>query len=250
MVSTAASARIQNGHQFDDCQWIVFDAVGTLITPKPSVSRAYHAIGQRYGSRLELSEVGDRFRAAFRRSEQNQFPGAPANRFATNDSVEEARWRWIVNEVLADAKHPEACFQELWQHFAAPSSWECYDDTASALSRLTEAGYRLAMASNFDGRLHSVCDGLPQLNPMGHRIVSAAVQYRKPAPEFYRAVVDICQCQPHQILMVGDDLEHDVIAPRAAGFQAMHLDRKGTSDGPALASLNELTDLLLAGRSV
>ncbi|TXI04027.1 MAG: HAD family hydrolase [Rhizobium sp.] len=249
MVTTAAPCLHHDRQCFEDCRWVVFDAVGTLITPKPSVSVAYHTIGQRYGSRLELTEVSDRFRAAFRRSELNQFPGAPIDRFATNDAVEEARWRWIVNEVLADTDDPESCFQDLWTHFAVPTSWECYEDTETALNRLSEAGYRLAMASNFDGRLHSVCEGLPQLQPMGHRIVSAAVEYRKPAPAFYRAVTEICQCQPHQILMVGDDLEHDVLAPRQAGFCAVHLDRKGTSDGHAIASLNELTDLLLAGRS-
>lgn len=246
MVLLHKSAPVLEGQQFADCEWIVFDAVGTLITPNPSVSKAYHDIGRRFGSKYELSEVGKRFHAAFRRSELNLFPGAPANRYATNDAVEAARWRWIVGEVLPDATDPDACFQELWNHFAYPSSWDCYDDAADAISRLSTAGYRMAIASNFDGRLHPVCDGLPHLTPIGHRIVSASVQFRKPAPEFYRQITHVCGCQPHQILMVGDDYEHDVLAPRTAGFQALHLDRKQRGDGTGLVSLTELADMLTA----
>jgi putative hydrolase of the HAD superfamily len=120
----------------------------------------------------------------------------------------------------------------------------CYDDVRDTLDRLAAAGYDFAMASNFDGRLHPVCDGLPDVHPIQHRIVSASVQFRKPAPEFYRSVVSAFGCEPHQILMIGDDHEHDFLAPQAAGFRALHLDRKPTERSSALQSLTELADLL------
>ncbi|MBS0206608.1 MAG: HAD-IA family hydrolase [Planctomycetes bacterium] len=224
-----------------DCQWIVFDAVGTLIDPRPSVAVAYHAVGSRYGSRLDVLEVGRRFRSAFRRSEQDGFPGGPTERWVTSDAIEEARWRWIVGDVFPDITDPEGCFQELWDHFAQPSSWCCFADIGDSLNQLVASGYRLAIASNFDRRLHSVCAAIPQLSGIELRIVSATVGVRKPARRFYSAVAQACGSEPQQILMIGDNPEHDVVAPRAAGFRALHLDR-GAGDVAAdrVRSLQEI----------
>ena len=49
---------------------VFFDAVGTLITPDPRAPAVYAAVGRLYGSRLDVTVVGDRFRAAFRREER------------------------------------------------------------------------------------------------------------------------------------------------------------------------------------
>ncbi len=237
---TQSSPARSADHQLFDCQWLVFDAVGTLIDPDPTVAVAYHSVGSRFGSQFSVDDVGPRFRAAFRGSELDGFPGGPpaAGRRITSDVIEEARWRWIVRQVFSDVGDQEGCFRELWDHFARPSSWRCFADVGDALSQFADAGYKLAIASNFDIRLHSVCDALPPLRPVGRRVVSATVGFRKPAPEFYAAVIQACGCEPRQILMIGDDLEYDVLAPRAAGLQALHLDRSRQS-----GSTNRLTSL-------
>ena len=216
---------------FRDCKWVVFDAVGTLIVPDPAVAVAYHAVGSRLGSQLSVTEVGERFRTVFRSSETDHFPGCSvvSTRWATNDSVELARWRWIVREVFSDVQEQETCFRELWDHFARPNSWRCFEDVGVTIDRLAHSGLRLAIASNFDGRLNLVCDSLPALAPIERRVISAEVGSRKPAPEFYAALSRACECNPHEILMVGDDLENDVLAARAAGFQAIYLDRDNSS---------------------
>ena len=46
----------------------------------------------------------------------------------------------------------EACFEELFVHFGQPSSWSCFADVEPALAALSQAGYRLAVSSNFDAR--------------------------------------------------------------------------------------------------
>lgn len=230
-----------------DCRWIVFDAVGTLIEPSPPVAAAYHAVGSRFGSKLTVSEVGQRFRQAFHSSESDGFPGGPGSMSAlqTSDEIEEARWRWIVTEVLSDASDPETCFRELWDHFARPTSWRCFDDVAPSLSRLSAAGYQFAIASNFDRRLHAVCDALDHLKSIDRRIVSSSIGVRKPSPQFYTAIIQACGCTPRQILMVGDSNEHDVLAPRAAGLRALHLNRKQPPlDHDSLTSLEELVSRL------
>lgn len=230
------------------CKWLVFDAVGTLIDPDPSVGVAYHCYGARYGSRLTLEEVGLRFRRSFRSSEHDGFPGGPAptETWQTSDDIEEARWRWIVQDVLEDVFDQDACFLGLWEHFARPESWKCFADVPSAIRRLKAAGYQLAIATNFDRRLHSVCDATPPLDGISVRVVSATVRYRKPAPEFYQAVISACQCAPHQILVVGDNHDYDVLAPRSAGMKALLLDRDSTNGDPGiLTSLDQLAELMI-----
>ena len=239
--------KLSTADPLPDCQWLVFDAVGTLIDPDPTVAVAYHAVGSRYGSQFGVADVGQRFRAAFRGSERDGFPGGPPadGRWITSDAIEEARWQWIVRQVFSDVRNHDACFRELWEHFARPSSWQCFADVGESLAQFARAGYRLAIASNFDIRLHAVCDSLPHLHPIERRIVSAAVGFRKPAPEFYTALIQACGCEPSRILMIGDNHEYDVVAPRAAGMRALHLDRNQLiGDADRLTSLTELAERL------
>lgn len=224
-------------------RWLIFDAVGTLIHPDPPVADAYHSIACRHGSKLTVSEVGDRFRKAFRRSEREAFPEGPAVGlpWLSSDSIEVARWRWIVQETIPDVEDTELCFLELWDHFASPKSWSCFDDVTETLSMLVESGFQLAIASNFDSRLHTVCLGHPPLRAIQHRFVSSETGFRKPAPDFYARLISHCDCPANEILMIGDDPEHDVAAPLSAGMRALLIDRRATSVIPgAIRTLDQL----------
>ena len=224
-------------------QWLVFDAVGTLIEPKPSVSVAYHSVASRYGSRTSVEEISRRFRRAFRQSETDKFPNGPAvgSHYLSSDSIESARWRWIVEQVVPDVNNIEQCFAEVWDHFARPSSWSVFDDVESTLTALQRSGYRLVIASNFDSRLHSVCRGHEQLTAIEQNFVSSEVGYRKPAKEFYQSLISSCGCRPNEILMIGDDPEHDVAGPIAANMHALLIDRKPTSvNQNSIRSLDQL----------
>lgn len=231
------------------CHWLVFDAVGTLIHPNPSVAIAYHTIAARFGSRLTVEEIGERFRRAFQQSELS-IPEelALGCRWTSSDVIEVARWRWIVSEVVTDVPDIKDCFEQIWDHFAAASSWSCFDDVHSTLMGLKSAGYRLAIASNFDSRLHAVCEGHQPLSLIERRIVSSEAGYRKPAPQFYAALTTQCGCTADRILMVGDDADHDVAGPIAAGMHALLLERR--SSNPAKNSVRSLSELLSSKRPV
>ena len=223
-------------------RWLAFDAVGTLIAPEPPVAQAYWAIGRQFGSQLPVEEVGRRFSRVFRETEQNDCaPDSGPARFTTSEEREEARWREIVARVLDDVSDRETCFRELHAHFARPLAWRCFEDVAPALARLAACGYRLAFASNFDGRLDTVRAGIPELGRIEQCVVSARVGVRKPSPEFYRALCETLREQPAQVLMVGDDWINDIVGAREAGLPAVLLDRRG---GAGLHSLTALADAL------
>jgi putative hydrolase of the HAD superfamily len=204
------------------------DAVGTLIFAEPAVSVAYSEIGRRYGSRQSAEQVKGRLAEAMRRAGDFSFSVA---RFGEADRTDEAHerefWRRVVGDVLPDLREPEACFAELFEHFARPESWRCFADVEPTLRELQRRGYRVVIASNFDARLNRVCDGLPSLRDVRCRVISSLVGYRKTHPGFYTAVAEAAECEPSEVLMVGDDLVNDVESAQAAGIAAVHLRRDG-----------------------
>jgi putative hydrolase of the HAD superfamily len=220
-------------------QAVVFDAVGTLIAPDPSAPAVYAAVGRRHGSRLDPATVHDRFRAAFRR-EEGRDRGAG---WRTDDAREEQRWRSIVATVLDDVPDPEACFRELWDHFARPSSWRVLPGVGLVLAELARRGLTLGVASNFDRRLRPVAAGLPELTAVRHLVISAEVGWRKPAPAFFDAVVGSVGCAPAEVLLIGDDYENDYVGATAAGLRALLLDANGRPE-PGVATIAELAELL------
>jgi putative hydrolase of the HAD superfamily len=213
---------------------VFFDAVGTLIEPHPGAVDIYLAVARRHRSQLSREEIATRFRDAFcREDERDRERG-----WRTDEAREEQRWRSIVGTVLDDVGDRELCFLELWQHFASPRAWRCLEHAPVVLDFLQRRGYLLGMASNFDGRLRGVRDGLVALRPLRHLVISSEVGWRKPAPAFFKEVVRVAGVDAKEILFVGDDPVNDEEGPRAAGMKVLLLDPQG-GDGK-LRSLSEL----------
>ena len=101
---------------------------------------------------------------------------------------------------------PERAFTELWEHFSRPEAWALYGDVPGALDEFRRAGFRVRIASNFDARLRDVVVGLPALR-MHHDslVISSLVGYRKPHPEFYRAVCASLDLPPGQVRDIDPD---------------------------------------------
>lgn len=224
---------------WDGIDGVVFDAVGTLIEPEPSVADVYLGAAARQGVVLGRSEVKARFGLYFRNDEVDEQRGL----LVTDEGLEFRRWRRIVGSVLAEAPDQEKAFRELWDHFARPGSWRCFADVGPTLQVLEERGMPLRIASNFDGRLRGVVEGLDELRGLrGSLVISSEVGYRKPHASFYRAACDSLGLEAARVLYVGDDLENDVAGPYRAGLKAVLVDRLGGEGNgvPTVANLNEL----------
>ncbi|HET6326518.1 MAG TPA: HAD-IA family hydrolase [Planctomycetaceae bacterium] len=241
-----------NVHPFESrrIRWIAFDAVGTLIHPNPPAATIYHRIGARHGSQLAPDVVATRFyQAVVVVAECDELDCGcreSGDRLHTCETRELLRWQGIVRSVLDDAADPEACFQELFAYFGQPRSWACFPEVGAALKRLQQAGFRLAICSNFDGRLNAVMESTPALSPIELRVISSDVGYRKPSARFFEALVRAADCGPSEILFIGDDPANDVAAARAAGLSALQIDRNSASvQNRTLHSLDELLALVI-----
>ncbi len=245
--------------QFANVKAVLFDAVGTLIRPVPSVADAYFAAGRKYGSSRTSSEIAARFASAWR-IEQHREPVhsgdsetgvenfQPLLRNPTSESLEVHRWQRIVAHVLDDVvEAQQQLFTDLWDHFSESCHWRLFDDVPSAWNSCRELGLRVGIASNFDGRLVRLCSQFAPLTQCPALFYSSAVGFSKPDPRFFDAVAKQLELRPNQILLVGDDLENDLIGARAAGWHALLIDRdRRNPSAEVIHSLIEISGLFRA----
>jgi putative hydrolase of the HAD superfamily len=221
---------------------VYFDAVGTLLFPTPSATTMYAEVAARHGMTVNADEVRTRLWAKFREEEEIDRQAG----WITSEHREQQRWRNIVQHCLPGSS--EELFHELYSHFAQPHAWSLAPGTGEVLSELHKRGLCVGLASNYDSRLSSVVAGHEALAPLrDHVFISSLVSWRKPAPGFFAAVVQSAQCDPSQIVFVGDDLENDVAGATAAGMRAVLIDPEGKhiAHSNRITLLNELLQGLL-----
>jgi putative hydrolase of the HAD superfamily len=219
---------------------VFFDAVGTVLHPEPAAVEVYADVGHRHGSQLDAADIRAGFRTAFLRQEMVD----RHNDWRTSAQRELERWRSIVFEVLHDAVDREACFRELYEHFARPASWRCDGTPDRLFAALASRGFMVAMASNFDERLRRVLAGWGEGGALRHVVISAEVGWRKPSPRFFEAMCQAVDLMPPEILYVGDDRVNDFEGALAAGCRAVLFDPAGQMRevAPRIAALSELLE--------
>jgi putative hydrolase of the HAD superfamily len=220
---------------------VAFDAVGTLIDPDPHPSTVYFEIGGRHGSRLPLSFISSAFREAFEFQERHD----QSLLLATNEARELERWRAIVGSVLHDVADREACFQELWRHFGQATNWKLAPGVRELFENLRARGLKLAVASNFDGRLRPVLEGFAESRHVDQVVISSEVGWKKPAQQFFEELARRLQCEPGQILFVGDHLDNDYEGSQAVGMRSLLLDPNGSYRGSAVRRVETFSELFI-----
>jgi len=221
---------------------IFFDAVGTLIRPEPNVAAVYTEAGKRHGSALCTDEIRDRFFREFARHVRLD----EMRCWKTSEDNEVHRWRQIVKRVFPDVRDTEACFRELWDHFARPESWRLTDGAGEVLCELLRRGWVLGLASNFDSRLRGIVDGFPDLWTLTHIVISSEVGWLKPAPQFFEQVKSCVQVPSEKILFVGDDRRNDYAGAEAAGLTPVLYDPSDREPAFRGFRIPHLRELLLS----
>lgn len=201
---------------------VVFDVVGTLVEPWPTVPVAYQRAARRQGLECSAEDLRGRFAEAWRR--QEAIDANSLTPFATSRAREVERWRGIVHDVFA-ADAPEGVremvFCDLWEHFADPGAWRALDAGTRLVEAALDAGCGVALASNFDERLLAIAGRVDPLCRAAHVFASSELGWRKPAAEFFRTVERRLGAVAGELLLVGDDPRLDVAAARAVGWRSL-----------------------------
>lgn len=214
--------------------YLLFDAVGTLIYPNPSVAEVYANAAAKFGSQRSREQIESEFNAAY---ESAFFDESQSE---VNHVDTRRRWRMVVTNLIPDANDPLALFDSLWSHFGEPANWSLYDDVKPCVKLLNSVGIPFAIASNFDNRITSVLAGFECLQSAQHIFWSTQIGAAKPAPYFYRYISGQLNRPTATLTMIGDSLANDFHAARAAGLQAINLCRSGGSKLMHVTSLSQL----------
>lgn len=207
-----------------DPRAILFDAGNTLVFVDP---------GRVLGT-LEDLGVGatlERFREAEFRARERLGRVVEEGGSGTEDHV----WQEYFVTLFRECGVPEEAVAEvgerlqalheeehLWSHVPA--------ETAPALERLRDDGYRLAVISNADGRVEALLERAGLHGHFEFILDSHVIGVEKPDPRIFHAATDRLAIKPPECLYVGDLYQVDVIGARAAGLRPLLLDPWGRLD--------------------
>ena len=167
--------------------------------------------------------MNQEFRAAFKKL---SLPPAEGEIIAQRDH--RGWWKQVVKETIGPTHETfpfDHYFEELWELFARPQLWRVYPEAVEVLQELSSHGYRLAVLSNWDERLHHTLEGLELTPHFEHRLVSSDLGFEKPQAQIYQHAVQKLGIKPEEALMVGDEPMNDYWAPRSQGWHSVLIER-------------------------
>lgn len=212
-------------------QAISFDVGGTLIAPWPSVGHVYSEVAARHGwPQVSVATLNRNFASAW----------SALDRF----TYTKPEWAALVKATFAgviERSPGRSFFSELYQRFSEPGSWQIYDDVIPALTSLRSRGFKLAVISNWDRRLAPLLRSLGLHDFFDATVVSCYSRHPKPSRHIFHLAARKLRLPPGSILHVGDSREMDFDGAKAAGLQALLLERKGKSSSGTVRSLLDLS---------
>ena len=221
---------------------MTFDAAGTLFAVAEPVGATYARCAARHGIRLDANPLAETFAAAFHAAPSLAFPGTSGNRLAER---ERAWWHALVRAAFGGAAAApgfDACFAELFAHYADGAAWRVFPEVPAVLTALRARGLRLAVVSNFDGRLPGLLAALG-LGPRFDAVVySSRAGAAKPSPAIFAHALATLGVPADAAVHVGDSIDADVGGACAAGLRAVLVDR-GVAHGAVPASVAVLPSL-------
>jgi len=170
---------------------------------------------------------------------------------STNDS---SRWALFFHRTLVHAGAPvtEAFLTELLDELRRTHErdnlWAAvFEEVPRALARLRARGHKLVVVSNSNGTVRAKLERVGLAGQFDLVIDSHEERVEKPDPEIFRIALERSGSDAETTLHVGDIYHVDVVGARAAGLQAILVDRGDLHDDRdcvRVADLTELADLL------
>jgi putative hydrolase of the HAD superfamily len=215
---------------------IFFDAVGTLFHLNGRVGDHYALVGREVGLALDPEKLDEAFLSAWKRTPPRAAIDGP------RDDDDKGWWRDLVEQIFAEVDprvrdlDRDNFFEIAYEHFAEAGVWQLYPDVHDVLKALASRR-RLAVVSNFDGRLRMILEQLGISKFFSYIFVSSEIGADKPDPEIFRRALQFMNVAVDEVLHVGDDPQRDWAAAEAAGLKVFRLERPEKSLRDLLALL-------------
>jgi len=145
-------------------------------------------------------------------------------------SITEARGFWagynrMILEHVGATGDLDTMGHRLAERFWSPPSWRVFPEVHDTLRALRGAGLQLAVVSNFTDALVAVCRSHELDGYFDSLVASTTVGAQKPDVGIFREALRRTGADPASSLHVGDNYVADVLGARAAGIDAVLLDR-------------------------
>jgi putative hydrolase of the HAD superfamily len=206
---------------------VFFDAAGTLFHLTGTVGDHYALVGREIGLDLDAQLLDRTFHSVWKRMPPRQAIDGP------RDDDDKGWWRNLVEQVFTEIAPdiPELdrdnFFEIAYEHFAEAGVWQLYPDVLEVLERLSNL--RLAVVSNFDGRLRMILEQLGISKFFSYVFISSEIGADKPDPEIFRRALKFMNVRAAEVLHVGDDPQRDWEAAEAASLSVFRLQRPTNS---------------------
>jgi putative hydrolase of the HAD superfamily len=139
----------------------------------------------------------------------------------------------------------EAAARDLYEAWASCHHFTLYEEVPDVLRALHAEGYTIGLISNTQRSLatferHFELDGLFSV-----AISSSDHGYMKPHPSIFEEGLRRAKVEPHEAVMVGDSVAHDIEGALRLGMRGILVVRSGLSGGappdvPVIRSLREV----------
>ncbi|MBI4872422.1 MAG: HAD-IA family hydrolase [Candidatus Riflebacteria bacterium] len=221
-----------------DVKLVLLDVGNTLLfVDYPYLARAAQSVGARLSAR------------AIRQAEAHARVEVDRVVQGTDCGTDASRWRQYYKTMLTGAGLEDGLFDRL-----EPILRRRHDETGlwilvrpwtkPVLARLREAGYRLAVVSNADGRVESWLRKKGMARHFDAILDSRVVGIEKPDPRIFEMALDRTGFAPHQAIHVGDLYSVDVLGARKAGVTPILLDPLGLHPASDCLKIRRLSELL------
>lgn len=208
---------------------IFLDAAGTLFDVRGSVGEVYGQFARSWGITVSNEELNAAFFQSFADSTPMAFPGTES---AKIPQLEFEWWQAVsaksfqIAGVFNQFSDFPKFFAELYAHFATAEPWFVYPDVFPALNRWQQQGIELAVVSNFDSRLYPVLKALNLAEYFTSVTISTEVGAAKPDSQIFTAALQKYDCIAENVLHIGDSFKADYCGAKAAGLNAIWLNRQ------------------------
>ncbi len=231
-------------------QAVFFDFYETLCFHRHSLAENLERIAERYGVEVNW----ERCETAMERLFASTSAPAPTTHYSLLESSITVMLREceFVREVGVE-KHVEQIAWELLQsgHYVfAANSATLYDDVVPTLEHLRDAGFKLAIVSNWDTPLDPLTERLGISHYFDTITASHDMRVRseKPDPHIFNYTLAAVGVSAAEVVHVGDTYEADIVGAEGVGIRPILLDRDNTQAGrwnETIQRLSELPEMLI-----
>ena len=220
---------------------VIFDAFNTLVTSRPGYQETFLA---------GLTAATEHATADLLMTLHAASEGLDHSDWSTSRQVYS---EWAAGTLASlgqasaalDAELAPRVVPALEQLHQAPMA--ALPDAADCLAMLKDAGFTIAVCSNWGWDLADDLADTGLMNWIDVPVTSAQAGYRKPHPRIYQTTLDRAGFSAADAVFVGDSLRTDALGPQQSGIRSVLLARDAEEQihPEQVASLGDAARLLL-----